>query len=215
MPLRVISFCYYLTDVSCSWRGRDFDAHDFVKASKGHPPNGYAQIPILGKIHRIDNTNLNLSADLFAELVGEYLQKNPLGSPLRLIPVPNSGSVAPDSAPQTAALAHAIAKKLRNGATVVDCLRWKIRLPSASAAGGTRDSRQLYQNLVHTAPIGNGPYILVDDVLTSGGHLSACAAYLRGKGATVTEAFCVGRTTQAQPNRPFDTIEDMLEDYEP
>ena len=57
--------------------------------------------------------------------------------------------------------------------------------------------------------------MLVDDVLTSGGHFRACAAKLKNGGAEVLIGLCGGRTLYDQEKRPFDMVEELLEDYEP
>lgn len=118
--------------------------------------------------------------------------------------------------PKTLRLARAVCERAGGDIRVVDCLRWKKDLGSASKEGGPRDPETLYKNL---APIEGlrkeSRVVLVDDVMTSGGHLRACAAKLRQAGATVVIALCGSRTTYSQDKNAFTTFEGDLEDYEP
>jgi orotate phosphoribosyltransferase len=57
--------------------------------------------------------------------------------------------------------------------------------------------------------------VLVDDVVTSGGHLRACAAKLTVDGAGVPLAVCAGRTLYDQEKDAFEIVEESLKDYEP
>lgn len=57
--------------------------------------------------------------------------------------------------------------------------------------------------------------VLVDDVLASGGHLRAAAAFLTDCGAHVSFAVCAGRAdnTDAPIDRPFSIRTDVLPDF--
>lgn len=216
MPLRVVSFCSYLATINVPWRPEDWDANKFVHAIKGHELNGYARVPVLGTLRRLNNANLDSAIDWFAEIAVDYLTRKRIKPPVGFIPIPNSGSTVRSSGrPQTAKLGKSITQKVGAGAHLLDCLRWKKNLGSAGAQGGPREASVLYENLSITDELKAVPYVLVDDVLTSGGHLQACAARLKEKGATVLMAVCAGRTVYTQPRNAFATIEEMLEDYEP
>jgi len=116
---------------------------------------------------------------------------------------------------RTSTIATEIANKVGGNVTVRDVLRWKKEYASARS-GGTRDPLILYNNLKITKP-GSWklPVILVDDVLTSGGHLMACTAILRENGARVDLAVCAGRTVQESPRNPFEVQVEEVEDFEP
>jgi adenine/guanine phosphoribosyltransferase-like PRPP-binding protein len=55
----------------------------------------------------------------------------------------------------------------------------------------------------------------VDDVIASGGHLRAAAAFLRDSGADVIAAVCAGRADEAAANdvEPFTMRTDVLPDF--
>ena len=222
MSLRVYCFCTYLTDIGGGWRGQDYDAHDFIHALKGRQLNGYAQIPVSGKSKRLDNTNLDKAIDWFGVMVADYLgaastpiHREKEGNPSQLVPVPNSDSVVNAGSPRTACLARAIVKRLTSASQIADVLRFKSKMPSANQQGGTRDPEELYERLVVTGDISESPYVLVDDVFTSGGHLKACAARLRHAGAKVSMAFCAGRASSEQPDDPFAVQVEVLDDFIP
>ena len=215
MSLKVYCFCTYLTGIGERWRRKDYDAHDFIDALKGRQLKGYAQIPVSGRSKRLDNTKLDKAIDWFGVMVADYLEEEDIRNPSLLVPVPNSDSVVNAGSPRTTGLARAIAKRLTSASQVADVLRFEKKMPSANQQGGTRDPAELYKRLVVTGDISRSPYILVDDVLTSGSHLKACAARLRRAGAEVSLAFCAGRTSSEQPNDPFAVQVEMLDDFIP
>jgi hypothetical protein len=221
MPLTVVSFCTYLTltpeDGGEPWRSDDYNARDFVFAAKGRAINKYAQIPVLGVRQKLDNTNLGAAAEWFGKMAASYLIENSAALPLVLVPVPNSSTIfSSTEPPRTAQLAESIAKEMGANAEVMDGLRFIDRMPSANQSGGTRKPRELYKNLIFQFdPARPAPHILVDDVLTTGGHLRASAAELRRCQADVLMALCVGRADPEQVNDPFAIRTEDLEDFEP
>jgi hypothetical protein len=219
MALRVVSCCTYLTEVAkVVWRARDHDAHDFVKAVKGQPINGFAQIPCRRQAHRIDDSNRDLALELFGRMISDVAQGHGLSSPAVIVPVPNSCChVGWPLPPRTLEQAHALASELEQGLIVLDALRWSESLLSASAGGGQREPQHLFDRLrvVQEFPAGGLPCILVDDVLTSGGHLQACAAVLRARGHPVELALVAGRALRAQVAEPFTVRVEVLADFTP
>jgi predicted amidophosphoribosyltransferase len=133
-----------------------------------------------------------------------------------LVPVPNSSCTVSVANSRTAALAQAIADRSARVHSVEDIVRWDQRMPSAHAEDGPRDPTELYPHLrLRRIPTRRHDYVLIDDVLTSGGHLRALAAYLQSRGANVVLAVCALRADSIPQGDPFSRREDELEDFEP
>lgn len=218
MPLRVLSCCTYLTAEHVPWRGADYDAHDFVHAVKGWPFGGYVQLTSRGGNRRISSDNCDVALQVFSEIVYDVGPRYGLVVPVALVPVPNSRcDVGCETPPRTRDQASALAEALGPGAIVADVLRWSVRLPPASSSSGTRDPQELYEKLrlIGGLPGGERAVVLVDDVLTSGGHLQACATLLRYSGLDVRLAVVAGRSDRAQVPEPFAPRLDYLSDFTP
>jgi hypothetical protein len=221
MALLVVSQSGYCCDDPSTWRSEDFDANKWIKALKGRTVNGYAHVPVRGANVRLNSGNASKAADWFGMKAADYISKKTFKGPFNVVPVPNSGNiVTSNSKPRTRRLAAALCDHLGDGSTVVDCLRWKKALGSASKEHGPRDAAILYKNLAflddENSVVDSDLWvILVDDVMTSGGHIRACAAKLASKDLTVGITLCGGKTVH-QPDKPaFYTFEDKLEIYEP
>jgi len=217
MAIRVVSFCFYFAARHVPWRQQDWDTYKFVQALKGNELSGYGHVPVDGVLRRLSNQNLDSAIQWYAMFAARALTKKKIGPPFFVVPVPNSGcTVRSGTRPKTLRLAKAVCEQVGGETKVVDCLRWKKDLGSASKEGGPRDPETLYKNLAPIEGLPRGSrVVLVDDVMTSGGHLRACAAKLRQAGATVVIALCGGRTTYSQDQEAFATSEENLEEYEP
>jgi predicted amidophosphoribosyltransferase len=224
VPLPVISSCTYLTSVDrISWRPCDYDVHDFVHAIKDKPINGFAQIPVRGIVHRLDDTNRDRALVWFGQMIADAAPQHGLGGSIALVPVPNSWCASGGTeVPRTLALAHALAVELNTlvpaTAVVVDVLRWSEALVAAHAGGGTRNAQYLFDRCRvmgdQTAAPGRR-IVLVDDVVASGGHLRACAARLLVSGCRVDLVVVAGRADQSQVGEPFSVRVDEIADFAP
>jgi predicted amidophosphoribosyltransferase len=224
VPLSVVSCCTYLTGAtSVAWRGLDYDAHDFIHAVKQKPINKYAHIPVRGVLRRLDDSNRDRSLVWFGQMIADVAQRHGLLVPIALVPVPNSRCcVDSTETPRTVALAHALADELNRAVTgdaiVVDVLRWSERLDAAHSGAGTRDPQELFDKLrvVGDLTLADPRRLaLVDDVLTSGGHLRACAAKLLQRGYRTDAALVAGRADQTQVADPFAIRVDEIADFTP
>ncbi len=214
--MRVVCFCTYLTDIVSAWRPDDHNAHDFIFAIKGRDFKGYALIPFGGQPQRIDNSNRDRVVEWFGAMAAEYLRTTETEGPISLVPIPGSKCDRQSlGTPRTAALANAISGAFGPGARVCDMLRWKAALASANEQGGSRDPKFLLANLVRTGPVPSGRLILVDDVLTSGGHLQAAEALIHAAGHQVEVALCAGRADAVQPANPFAIRVEEIAEYRP
>ena len=203
------------------WRSEDFDSYKWVQALKGRELNKYALVPVRGVTQRLSNENLADAGAWFGIYVSDYLEKTDMNGPFLVIPVPNSNCVAGSTTkPRTRRLAKAVCDTLKDGSAMLDCLRWKKNLGSASEDGGPREAGILYRNLVILEDVlktadKDLSVILVDDVTTSGGHLQSCAAKLDSKGLSVEIVMCGGKTVYDQINRAFHVYEYNLDEYDP
>lgn len=221
MPLAVTCFCGYLCNGSQAWRSEDFDSYKWVHALKGHQLNKHAYVPVRGQNKLLSNANLPIATEWFGMMTADYLKKKNACGPFLVVPIPNSDNIVGSVAkPRTRKLAKAVCDTLNDGSYVVDCLRWKKNLGSASKEGGPREAEILYKNLAILEGSledvdENYGVVIVDDVTTSGGHLQACAAKLESKGLTVCRVVCGGKTVYDQNHPAFHTYEYGLEEYNP
>ncbi len=203
------------------WRSEDYDSYKWVQALKGEQLNKYALVPVKGNYRRLSNQNLPDAIQWFAELVADYLQQKQVTGPILAIPVPSSNCVASSRVrPHTRKLAKAVCDTLKDGSKVLDCLRWKKNLGSASEEGGPRETEILYGNLMILGDQlkdldESTNVLLLDDVTTSGGHLKACAAKLKKAGVSVELCVCGGKTVYDQNQRAFSLYEYTLDEHKP
>jgi hypothetical protein len=210
MALSVISFATYKRP---PYERSDFPALKFVKAVKGKPFTGYADLLVLGRWKHLIPANAEEAVEWFGELAAAELVREVAG-PLTLVPLPNSSSTVDNNKePRTALLAGSIACKLLK-ATVWDGLRW-IEQMIPTHQEGTRDPQELYENLRVTRAVPKGTIVLVDDVYTKGGHLQAAVARLADKKAACRLAVCAGRTVLESQDNPFAAFTEELPEFVP
>jgi hypothetical protein len=221
MSFPVACFCGYLCEPDLEWRPEDYNSYKWVQALKGKELNGYARVPVNGVLKKLNNDNADSAIDWFGLIAVNYLKKRRIQGPFLIVPVPNSGCVASSAAkPQTKKLAKAVCDVLKDGSSILDCLRWKKDLGSASKNRGPRDPAILYRNSVILEDQlqcvdKKLKVLLVDDVTTTGGHLRACVAKLLSKQLKTELTLSGGKTIYDQENPAFHVYEYSLEGYEP
>jgi len=216
-PLRVWSACTYPSTELGAQRGvflqDTWHAEKFVKAIKGDDLKkgfAYVPVPIGGPCRRLNNGNKDEACAWFGEMIAKKFRITAPG--LLLVPVPphdgtDSGVVRKS---RIWAIAEAVAEQNRACVATVG-ITWRNPMQSARR-GGTRSLTTLLQNCVAADSIRPGASILlVDDVITTGHHLAACATRLRKVGANVLLGICVGRTVTEQESEPFSWIERSVE----
>jgi hypothetical protein len=194
MPLRVFCCCTYRTS-GRDWTKRDWAACWFIKALKDKPIRGYAHVPLPdGRFAFLDGSTSFQAPIWFADIAAARIHWTGMGS-VAFIPLPDSGcGVGETVAPRTLRMARALTSRLGTPSITVDVLRWKTPMPSAHRTGGTRDPVALYERLTLVSDVPTGTrLILIDDVLASGAHLRAAAAFLADQGCAIAGAICAGR----------------------
>jgi hypothetical protein len=192
-------------------RSSDFDATHLVKGVKGLALSeaAFSHVLIDGRTIRITNANKDRAIEWFAQWAAQKLEELP-GSPKILVPIPGSATTI-DSAPdfRTALIAEKIAARMRT-ARAFPWLRFNAARPN-SRQGGSRDPEVLYRAMRLRRNIPEGEIILIDDVLTSGGHLKAASWKFADADREIRFAVCCGRTCEAQLENPFDVIPEDID----
>lgn len=168
------------------WRQTDYNAHKFAHALKGDKVNGYGYFPWpQGRSTRLEQANAGVATLAFGEWGAEKISQ--LGVPRAiLVPIPSSSQTAFDDDTAPSRLAHAIQQHGRGQLFVARVLRFlEPRIPAR--LGGTRNPQVLQANMeVRHGSFDALPIVLVDDVVTSGGHMLAAARCLQARGCTVS-----------------------------
>jgi hypothetical protein len=188
---------------------RDRTATNFIRATKGDD--------VTGLLSSLDTKDATGVSEWFGELGALVLASKRLPPPIILIPVPNSScSLANEENTCTVQLAYSIADHLGNS-VVCDGLRWRQAMKS-SHTGGIRDPQHLYDNLCLMIPMSKmpkGTRVVIDDVLTTGGHILASAARVSTVTSRCRLALCVGRSVSRPRDNRFSVVEEEFPDFVP
>jgi hypothetical protein len=192
----------YLTRDVAGMRRADYDSTHLVKAVKGLELNPKAWVMIDGTNCKIVESNKDQAIKWFASWAAAKIIA--LGAqPKVLIPIPSSKTiVASPEDFRTFKIAQEIAARVPK-ATATSLLRFIEPRPSSREEGGSRDPEVLYSNMILTGAIPAGQIILIDDIMTSGGHFIASSWELDDHGRDAKLALACGRSLDAQIDDPF------------
>lgn len=191
----VTCICTYRTTKAIEWSDRDFAAYKLIKTLKAKSISGWARVEVgPGEWVRFDDTNPQVALDVFGRLAASRFNWNGVGR-AALVPIPNSAcTTVADRLPRTLGLAEAVLRHVRDADLVaIDALRWTEATGPAHERCARRYPEQLFPllRLVRQVPT-DRPVVLVDDMLTTGGHMLAAEAFLRAAGVSVFAALCAG-----------------------
>jgi predicted amidophosphoribosyltransferase len=212
--MRAICCFTHLTGAE-GWDDPQYSVKKFVDAIKQRRINGYGWIQVAGKLkRRLEQRNATMAFDWFGEMSADILKNQSLNGRPILVPFPDSKCTVGTARPsKTKLLANAVARHFP--ADVADILRFDIEMASANTEQGTRDAAEIYGHLQTIAKVAKDrPHVLIDDVLTTGGHLQAGAAELRRCGGDVLLAICGVWAHRYPVEDPFARVELNLEDLE-
>jgi hypothetical protein len=210
MPLVVKSICYYLTVTDVEWRDQDYSVNKLVKVIKGQEFRGYMTLRVSGEFRRFTYDDSEKIINLVAKKMGKIIENEGIQSPI-LVPVPNSVGVIGVEDFETNKLANKIAGFMKNGAEARSVLRWKRKLEK-SHMGGSRNPIFLFNELKIIERLEkNRPHILIDDVCTTGAHLTAASALLTRSGVVVPMAMTVAKTTNELNEASIKLIEYVVD----
>lgn len=188
--------CYYPS--YGNYQSSDFPPFWFVKALKGEQLKAYADIPTLtGGTRRMDKSSRNVAFEEFGKWAAGQVAAIGIQSPI-LVPVPSSSHVNVTEDFTALWLCRAINEFGKTNYAIDPCLTQREAV-LASSKGGSRKFTDIRDNLHCHADMDGERIILVDDVVTSGNHLKACATILRAQGSIVDHAICAGRTAWERP----------------
>lgn len=179
------------------WRGIDHDAHMFAQTIKGNPINGYVTVKgVDGKWYKATSEKPEPAFHVFGTWAAQIIgQLNLPAGPL--IAVPSSSCVTLGGDTKGRKLVDTIAAYAPNR-HALNALHWDDAMQKAQA-GGERDADALFGRLRVLHPMAPATVVLVDDVVTTGGHLIACARALRHFGHTVEHAIAAAQTVWDHP----------------
>jgi ComF family protein len=158
--------------------------------------------PLRTVIHRFKYQDLRVLADLLGQLMAETWRQ--VGVPGDLIvPVPlHPARLRHRGFNQSALLAHELGRHVQLPVADDAMQRTRNTAPQTSLGGEARRANVHRAFYAQPARLGGCRVVLVDDVLTSGATMEACASALRHAGARGVHGFTLARATGSSENGP-------------
>jgi hypothetical protein len=180
-----------------------WDAFKFTRAVKSALINGYAHIPDGAVWRRLQQDNVGLARTTFGTWLAATAAAHAPDGQYCIVPVPSSDAVVGAAGPHrhSTMLADALAGH-QPAPQTHDILRFTEPVARAHA-GGRRDEEFLFPLIAIEGNLPQSPIVLLDDVVTLGGHLKAAKRRLEASGATVLFGITCGRTVLATDGDPW------------
>jgi predicted amidophosphoribosyltransferase len=139
-------------------------------------------------------------------------QINALGGAAKVIvPVPSSKTTLKSPATfRTAIIAQKLAAACPNTISFPE-LRFETEQLNSREEGGSRAAVVLYPLLRFRRSLPAGHIVLLDDVFTGGGHLTAAAWMIEDQRRKAELAICCGRSLEAQLADPFTVAAESID----
>jgi hypothetical protein len=206
--LKVISICSYLTDVDIAWRPEDHTALKMVKAVKGDDFKGYFELTVGGIRKRLSNSNIKEFIELVPGARQRALKKE-VSTKAVIVPIPNSHVTDPEQEYfRTFELARALAKISDSLFEAVPAL--VFREPQEKSREGGPRSPYHFESVYEIKKKVSGPIILLDDVVTGGGHLIGACWKLSSSTRKILLGCTFGASTKEQLPNPIASRSQIL-----
>lgn len=205
--MRVRSFLAYPSydrETSADWM-----AYNVTMALKGGDFKGYADITIAGESQRITAHNTLPIVNLFGRKVVRAVGQQDPGTAIFILPSSGCTEFGEDQKAERFANAITLANP---PIPVLMPFRWVEVLPKAAGGGGPRHPDVLRNKMRFRPQQGITRAFLVDDVMTTGGHLQAASRLLHAHGVATVAAVCFARTVWERPDKLIRTLDEDLGD---
>ncbi|WP_097090591.1 phosphoribosyltransferase family protein [Novosphingobium sp. Chol11] len=189
--------CYYPSYTG--YQSTDYPPNKFIKCLKGAAVNGYAHVVDIDGIAReISQTHRATAFSIFGKWAAQKIASLGLHN-LTLVPIPSSSHVDTRADFTALKLCRAINQAGNDAFEILPCLTQREAV-QGSSKGGSRKFVDIRDNLVCHQGLHGKTVVMVDDVVTSGNHMKACATVLRNNGAAVGHGMAAARTIWERPD---------------
>jgi hypothetical protein len=180
-----------------------------VKALKGHPFNRYFEVTVGGERRRFDSFTAREFHPIVHGAMARAILRRTQGE-VCLVPIPNSPVTSVDHPDfRTKDLAQGIADFGQGRLICKPHLVFEEEQVS-SRSGGPRDPEH-FEAVYKVLDNPKGQIVLVDDVLTSGGHLIGAYWKLTARGCDLPLAATWGRAITVQREARLQVVEEDLD----